>query len=91
MKLRTIKILVLSYFLCSSALLFGQVDNRPETGPVVHADSVIVAEDISKYFTGTPLPDISGPEDIHLDREQSLRFLQASPGFDHKFPFVFKF
>jgi hypothetical protein len=76
MKLRTIKILVLSYCLYSSSLLSGQVDNKPVTQPAVKTDSITVAEDISKYITGTQLPYISGQEDIHLDREQSLRFLR---------------
>jgi hypothetical protein len=52
------------------------MDNKPETQPAVQTDSITVAEDISKYITGTQLPYISGPEDIHLDREQSLRFLR---------------
>ena len=76
MRLRTIKILVLFYCLYSSALLSGQVYNKPETLPAVKADSVIVAEEISKYIKGTQLPDISGPGDIHLDRQQALRFLR---------------
>lgn len=76
MRLRTIKILVLSFCLYSSVSLSGQVDKKPEILPAVQADSVIAAEDISKYITGTQLPDISGPGDIHLDRQQSLRFLR---------------
>lgn len=76
MRLRTIKILVLFYCLCSSALLSGQVDNKTETLPAVKADSVIIAEEISKYITMTQLPDISGPGNIRLDRQQALRFLR---------------
>lgn len=76
MRLRTIKILVLFYCLYSSALLSGQVYSKPETLPAVKADSVIVAEEISKYITGMQLPDISGPAEIHLDRQQALRFLR---------------
>jgi hypothetical protein len=76
MRLRTIKILVLFYCLYSSALLSGQVYNKPETLPAVKADSVIVAEEISKHITGMQLPDISGPAEIHLDRQEALRFLR---------------
>ena len=76
MKLRTIKILVLSYCLYSSALLSGQVDQRPADDAAVMTDSVSVAEDIGRYITGPQLPYLSGPGDIHLDREQSLRFLR---------------
>lgn len=76
MRLRTIKILVLFYCLYSSALLSGQVYNKPDTLPAVKADSVIVAEEISKYIKGMQLPDISGPAEIHLDRQQALRFLR---------------
>lgn len=76
MRLRTIKILVLFYCLYSSALLSGQVYSKPETLPAVKADSVIVAEEISKYIKGMQLPDISGPAEIHLDRQQALRFLR---------------
>ena len=76
MRLRTIKILVLFYCLCSSALLSGQVDNKTETMPAVKADSVNIAEGISKYITMTQLPDISGPGNIRLDRQQALRFLR---------------
>ncbi len=42
----------------------------------MRTDSVSVAEDISKYITGPQLPYLSGPGDIHLDREQSLKFLR---------------
>jgi len=76
MRLRTIKILVLFYCLYSSALLSGQVYSKPETLPAVKADSVIVAEEISKYIKGMQLPDISGAAEIHLDRQQALRFLR---------------
>ncbi len=76
MRLRTIKILVIFYCLYSSALLSGQVFNNPETLPAVKTDSVIVAEEISRYITGVQLPEISGPADIHLDRQQALRFLR---------------
>jgi len=71
MRLRTIKILVLFYCLYSSALLSGQVYSKPETLPAVKADSVIVAEEISKYIKGMQLP-----AEIHLDRQQALRFLR---------------
>jgi hypothetical protein len=76
MRLRTIKILLVSYCLYSSALLSGQVDSKPETLPAVLADSVTTAEDISQYIKGQQLPYISGPADIKLDREQSLKFLR---------------
>jgi hypothetical protein len=76
MRLRTIKILVLSYCLYSSALLTGQVDDRPAGATAVPADSVIVAEDIGRYIKGPQLHVVSGPDDINLDREQSLRFLR---------------
>jgi hypothetical protein len=76
MRMRTIKILMLSYCLYSSALLSGQEDNKPETLPAVQTDSVIVAEEVSSYITRIQLPDIYGPEDIQLDREQSLSFLR---------------
>jgi Protein of unknown function (DUF3078) len=76
MRLRTIKILLVSYCLCSSALLSGQVDSKPETVPAVLADSATVAEDISQYIKGQQLPYKSGPADIKLDREQSLKFLR---------------
>lgn len=80
MRLRTIKILLVSYCLCSSALLSGQVDINPETAPAVLADSVIVAEDISRYIKGQQLPYVSGPGEIKLDREQSLKFLRRIHG-----------
>jgi len=80
MRLRTIKILLVSYCLYSSALLSGQVDSKQETVPVVHDDSTIVAQDISQYITGQKLPYLSGPGDIKLDREQSLKFLRKIYG-----------
>ena len=76
MRLRTIKILVIFYCLYNSALLSGQVVNKPDTLPAVKTDSVIVAQEISKYITGVQLQEISGPADIHLDRQQALRFLR---------------
>jgi hypothetical protein len=76
MRLRSIKILVLSYCLCSSALLSGQVYNKPDSIYGVKGDSAVVAEDISRYIPGPQLPYISGPGDIHLDHEQSLKFLR---------------
>ncbi len=76
MKLRTIKFLVLSYCLYSSALIYGQPDDKQLTAPAPLNDSVIVAEDNGRLITGAQLPEISGPGDIHLDRQQSLIFLQ---------------
>ncbi len=76
MKLGTIKILVLSYCLYSSSLLSGQVDQRPADDAALRSDSVSIAEDIGRYITGPQLPYLSGPGDITLDREQSLKFLR---------------
>ena len=75
MKLRTIKILALSFCLFSSVLLSGQVGARQEVKAVVKPDSITATEHIMKHIKGTPVPDTSGPEDIHLDRTESIRFL----------------
>ena len=76
MRLRTIKILL--FFLCMSAglILEAQVVDAPVTLPVVAADTLEATASYLKPVRGTPVPAIGGPQDIHLDRDASLRFLE---------------
>jgi hypothetical protein len=74
MKLRTITILFLCYCLCCSASLTGRVAIRPEA--VSQPDSATVQYNPPRHIRGAPVPDISGPQDIHLDRAASIMFLQ---------------
>lgn len=76
MRLRTIKILL--FFLCMSAglIIQGQVVDAPVTLPVVAADTLEATASYLKPIRGTPVPDIGGPQDINLDRDASLRFLE---------------
>jgi Protein of unknown function (DUF3078) len=84
MRLRTIKILLIFYCLSGSILLSGQVVDVPVTPPVTTpvtvsvatADTLAVMPYILKPVKGTPIPDINGPQDIYLDRDASLRFLE---------------
>jgi hypothetical protein len=76
MSVRTIKILIFSYCLFRSVLLSGQETTKTEAanGSLNKPDTL--TERVIVPVKGTPVPDIAGPQDIHLDRDASIRFLQ---------------
>ncbi|MFN2336746.1 MAG: hypothetical protein ABR560_07225, partial [Bacteroidales bacterium] len=80
MRLRTVKILLIFYCLFGSMLLSGQVVDIPATIPVnepeVSADTLEVTIPMLKPVRGAPVPAINGPQDIKLDRDASLRYLE---------------
>ncbi|MRR18681.1 DUF3078 domain-containing protein [bacterium] len=76
MRLRTIKILLVFCCMSVSLVLPGQVVDAPVTLTVVPADTLESVVPLLKPVKGTPVPAISGPQDITLDRDASLRFLE---------------
>lgn len=61
-------------------MLSGQVVDvpatKPVTEPVVSADTLETTALVLKTIKGAPVPAINGPQDIRLDREASLRYLE---------------
>jgi hypothetical protein len=47
---------------------------------VPYADTLTVTGHLLKQIKAAPVPDINGPQDIHLDRMESLRFLERFSG-----------
>lgn len=76
MRLRTIKILLTFCCFSGSLALSGQVVDTPVSVPAIAADTLESAVHIRKPVRGTPVPGINGPQDIKLDREASLRYLE---------------
>jgi hypothetical protein len=78
MKLGTIKILLLFLCLAGTTVLPAQVVDMPALPPVTvqHADSLTVTGQLLKRIKAAPVPVINGPQDIHLDRSASLKFLE---------------
>ncbi len=78
MKLGTIKILLLFLCLAGTTVLPAQVVDVPALPPVTvqHADSLTVTGQLLKRIKAAPVPVINGPQDIHLDRSASLKFLE---------------
>jgi hypothetical protein len=50
--------------------LSGQLADLPP------ADTAVVAEHVVRQVKASPVPGISGPQDVHLDHAASLRFLE---------------
>jgi hypothetical protein len=82
MRLRTIKILLLLLCLAGTSLVKAQVVDEPVVPQVsvAHADTLTVAGHLLKQIKAAPVPDINGPQDIHLDRTESLKFLERFSG-----------
>jgi hypothetical protein len=84
MRLRTVKILLIFYCLSGTLLLSGQVVDVPVTAPATvpatvpgaSADTLETRAHMLRTVRATPVPDINGAQDIHLDRDASLRFLE---------------
>ncbi len=76
MRLRTIKILLTFLCLTGSLVLSSQAVNVPVSAPAAAADTLGAAAHTPRPVRGTPVPDINGPQDIRLDREESLRYLE---------------
>lgn len=82
MRLGTIKILLLLLCLAGTSLLKAQVVDEPVVPQVSvpYADTLTVTGHLLKQIKAAPVPDINGPQDIHLDRMESLRFLERFSG-----------
>ncbi|MFZ2286915.1 MAG: DUF3078 domain-containing protein [Bacteroidales bacterium] len=76
MRLRTIKILLLFFCLSVSQVLSSQVVDTPVTLRVVPDDTLEAALPALKPIRGTPVPAINGPQDVQLDRDAALRYLE---------------
>lgn len=57
-------------------ILSGQAADAPATQAAVPGDTLESAIPLLKPVKGSPVPAISGPQDITLDREAALRFLE---------------
>ncbi|MDX9727853.1 MAG: DUF3078 domain-containing protein [Bacteroidales bacterium] len=82
MKRGTIKILLLLLCFTGTSMLKGQVVDEPVVPQVSapYADTLTVTGHLLKQIKAAPVPDINGPQDIHLDRTESLRFLERFSG-----------
>ncbi|MHC1732502.1 MAG: DUF3078 domain-containing protein [Bacteroidales bacterium] len=82
MRLGTIKILLLLLCLAGTSMLKAQVVDEPVVPQVSvpNADTLTVAGHLPKQIKAAPVPDINGPQDIHLDRMESLKFLERFSG-----------
>ncbi|HCM60131.1 MAG TPA: hypothetical protein DIS74_07130 [Bacteroidales bacterium] len=82
MRLGTIKILLLLLCLAGTSMLKAQVVDEPVVPQVSvpYADTLTVTGHLLKQIKAAPVPDINGPQDIHLDRMESLRFLERFSG-----------
>jgi len=82
MRLGTIKILLLLLCLSGTSLVKAQVVDEPAVPQVSvpRADTLTVTDHLLKQIKAAPVPDINGPQDIHLDRTESLKFLERFSG-----------
>ena len=78
MKPGTIKILLFFLCLALTPVLIAQVIDAPviPEEPEEEADTLAVAQPEPRKIKAAPVPGINGPQDIKLDREMSLRFLE---------------
>jgi hypothetical protein len=85
MKRGTIKILLLLLCFTGTSMLKGQVVDEPVVPQVSvpYADTLTVTGHLLKQIKAAPVPDINGPQDIHLDRTESLRFLERFSGSNY--------
>jgi hypothetical protein len=83
MRVRTIKILIFSYCLFNAVLLSGQEIMKVEGTNGLKNKADTVTGHVVIPVKGTPVPDITGPQDIHLDRDASIRFLQKIYSSSH--------
>jgi len=84
MRLGTIKILMPVLCLACTLVLSGQTVDVPAVPQVAspRADTLAGVPHIPKQVRATPVPGINGPQDVSLDRDESLKFLErfcASP------------
>jgi hypothetical protein len=82
MRLGTIKILLLLLCLSGTFLINAQVVDEPVVPQVSvpRADTLTVTGHLLKQIKAAPVPGINGPQDIHLDRTESLKFLERFSG-----------
>jgi hypothetical protein len=82
MRLRTIRILLLLLCFACTSLLNAQVVDQPAVPQVSepHADTLTITGQLLKRIKAAPVPDINGPQDISLDRMESLKFLERFSG-----------
>lgn len=71
----TIKILLIFCCFRAGLIMSGQVVDAPLTVPQVGSDT-LEAPVIMKPVKGAPVPGINGPQDIRLDRDASVRYLE---------------
>ena len=76
MRLKTIKILLTLCCLSGSLYLSGQIADVPRVVAVPDADTLVVTGYKVRQIKAAPVPGISGPQDVQLDRAEALRFLE---------------
>jgi hypothetical protein len=78
MRRGTIKILLIFLCLHGAVRLSGQAVDAPAQVPAAspRADSMTVTHHAPKQIKAAPVPGISGPQDISLDRMESLKYLE---------------
>ena len=78
MRLGTLKILLLLLCFTGTISLQGQVVDAPVVPPVAEpvADPLEVTESLLRKIKAAPVPGINGPQDVHLGKDESLRYLE---------------
>ena len=78
MKPGTIKILLLFLCLAATPVLNAQVVDAPAIPQVTapQTDTLAVTQPAPRQIKAAPVPGINGPQDVKLDRDESLRFLE---------------
>ncbi|MDM8001514.1 MAG: DUF3078 domain-containing protein [Bacteroidota bacterium] len=78
MRLGTIKILLAVLCLAGTLALSGQTVNVPAVQQVAapRTDTLGGAPHMLKQKKAAPVPGINGPQDVSLDRDESLKFLE---------------
>lgn len=78
MRLGTIKILLAVLCLTGTIVMSGQTTDAPVLPQVAqpHADTLSVTPHLMKQVKAAPVPEINGPQDVSLDRDESLKFLE---------------
>lgn len=78
MRLGTIKILMPVLCLAGSLVLSGQTVDVPAVPQVAapRTDTLAVAPHMMKQIKAAPVPGINGPQDVSLNRDESLKFLE---------------